>query len=358
MTHIRHAVLGGDSGVAPRLLQLTDAEKASLKVMFLAPFAPERGALQPERHPTVGIRPVYHWEIYRILEDLGVLSATCRDLDQLPELAAQTNFVFSLFSRAPFRNCEVYVPAICSRLGIPLMGAPANVRALAEDKHFAKAVAEQAGIPSVPGTAYARAIDIPAKEPFPGPYFVKYRFGSASEDVAEDCATDSWVAAADLARRFLDNGKEPMIERLISGKDVTVPVLGGDEPIVLPPVAEISDLKHGIATFRQKRFLTQDRRRKLFADAEMAAVAQDLAQQVAAEMQPFDYMRVDFRFDPRQRALFFMESNIACNLGSTAAIMYSATRSGLTHAQVVEHILAYSSRRQPAAGQPWQTVNI
>lgn len=358
MTHIRHAIVDGDADAVPRLLQLTESERTTLKVMFLAPFAPDRGAPKPDRHPTVGVRPVYHWEIYRILEDLGVLATTCRDLDRLPDLVNQSNFLFSLFSRAPFRNCEVYVPALCSRLGVPLMGAPANVRALAEDKHFAKAVAAQAGIPSVPGTAYARAIDIPAEAPFAGPYFVKYRFGSASEDVADDCATDSWAAAADMARAFLDRGKEPMVERLVSGIDITVPVLGGDEPIVLDPVAEISELPHGIATFQQKRFLTQDRRREMFADAEMAARAQELAQRVAAEMQPFDYMRVDFRFDPERRELLFMETNIACNLGSTAAIMFSATRSGLTHAQVVEHILAYSVRRQPVAGQPWQTVNI
>lgn len=340
------------------LLQLTPDERRQLSVLYLAPFAPERGTPPPDRHPQVGIRPIYHWEIYDILERLGVLTATCRDLDRLPELAKQANYVFSLFSRAPFRNCEVYVAAACARLGVPVMGAPPNVRALAEDKHHAKAVVAQAGIAVVPGQAYARAVDIPAAPPFPGPYFVKYRFGSASEDVSPDCATESWDAAAEKAREFLALGKEPVVEALIPGIDVTVPVLGGRDPIVLSPVAEISDLPHGIATFEQKRFLTQSRRRELFDDAAMAEQAMALSCRVAAEMQPFDYMRVDFRYDPARHQLLFMEANIACNLGSTAAIMFSARHHGLSHAAVVEHILAHSCRRQPKAGKVWQTVNV
>lgn len=342
----------------PQILQLRPEERDALRVLFLAPFAPERGSPRPHRHPKVGVRPIYHWEIYRILEELGVLAATCNDLNRLPELAGDSNFVFSLFSRAPFRNCEVYVPAICARLGVALVGAPANVRALAEDKHYAKAIAAQAGIPVVPGVAYGREADIPAEPPMPGPYFVKYRFGSASEDVSLDCATESWDRAADKARQFLAIGKDPVIETLIPGIDITVPVLGGDQPVALTPVAEISTLTHGIATFEQKRFLTADRHRELVRDAAMAEQAQMLARRVAAEMQPFDYMRVDFRFDPERRRLLFMECNIACNLGSTAAIMFSAGHHGISHAAIVEHVLAYSHRRQAATGRAWQTVNV
>lgn len=340
------------------LFQLTQGERQSLQVLFLAPFAPERGSPRPHRHPKVGVRPIYHWEICHILDDLGVLTATCNDLDRLPDLARNSNYIFSLFSRAPFRNCEVYVPAICSRLGIAVMGAPPNVRALAEDKHHAKAVAAQAGIPVIPGVAYGRSIDIPARPPMGGPYFVKYRFGSASEDVTMDCATDSWDAAADKARQFLAQGKDAMIETLIPGIDVTVPVLGGDVPIVLTPVAEISSLDHGIATFEQKRFLTANRRRELFADSEVAEQARELSRQVAAEFQPFDYMRVDFRFDPVKRRLMFMECNISCNLGSTAAVMLSANHHGISQAAFVEHILTYSHRRQTRVGRAWQTVNV
>lgn len=340
------------------LLQLSSEERRELRVLYVAPFAPDPGTPRPDRHPDVGIRPIYHWEISRILDELGVLAETCSALDCLSSKAAQVDFVFSLFSRGPFRNCEVYVPAICARLGIPVMGAPPNIRALAEDKHFAKAVMAQAGVPVVPGVAYARAIDIPAAAPMPGPYFVKYRFGSASEDVTADCATADWQVAARKARAFLEHGKDPVIEALIPGIDITVPVLGGDEPLVLTPVAEISDLEHGIATFQQKRFLTSDRRRQLVDDPALAGQVTALARRVAAELQPFDYMRVDFRYDPRDGRLLFMESNIACNLGSTAAIMMSAGHHGISHAAFVEHVLAYSYRRQPKAGSAWRTNNL
>lgn len=340
------------------LLQLSDAERQGLTVCYLAPFAPEPGTAKPEWHPTVGVRAVYHYEIYTLLTGLGIEVLSCRDLDSFPACAQRSNYVFSLFSRAPFRNCEVYVPAVCERLRIPYLGAPPNIRALAEDKALAKLAAAAAGLPVVPGLACARAEDITAEAPFAGPYFVKYRFGSASEDVSLDCVQEEWGGAVAVARRFLEAGKECLIERLVPGIDITVPVLGGPQPLVLPPVAEISDLPYGIATFQQKRFLTGDRRRTLLEDAAAVAAAESFARALAGWSQPFDYMRVDFRWTPGAALPQFLEFNIACNLGSTAAICFSAASRGLTQAACIEHILVHSLRRQSALARPWQTVNI
>ena len=339
-------------------LCLTDDEREDAKVLYLAPFAPERGAGKPDFHPAVGVRAVYHYEIFKSLESLGVSVESCSDLDQLPERAREANFIFSLFSRAPFRNCEIYVPSVCERLRVPYLGAPPNIRALAEDKVLAKLLASSLGLEVAPSVACVRSTDIPKNAPFAGPYLVKYRFGSASERIDLDCIQEGWTAAVEIAKGFLDGGKECLIERLIPGIDVTVPVLAADQPVALQPWAEISDLPYGIATFKQKRFLTSDRRRVAVREPKVAQSAKVQAATLAAACQPFDYMRVDFRWTPGEDTLTFLEFNIGCNLGSTAAIMASAATVGLSQSDCVEHILVHSLRRQSSFAQRWHTENI
>ena len=283
----------------------------------------------------------------------------CHDLDEFPARARNANYVFSLFSRAPFRNCEVYVATVCERLRIPYLGAPPNIRALAEDKLLAKLLAASLGLRIAPSVACVRSQDIPQRPPFTGPYLVKYRFGSASESISLSNVTEDWDAAVTVANGFLADGKECLIERLIPGVDLTVPVLAtATRPVALPPWAEFSDQPFGIATFTQKRFLTPDRRRQAVDRPEIAEAVTADAVTLAAACQPFDYTRVDFRWNPDDDTLTFLEFNIGCNLGSTAAIMTSAARIGLTQAACVEHILAHSLRRQAGFAKNWRTENI
>lgn len=304
------------------------------------------------------MRPRYHHEIGRVLDGLGLRVRPLRDLDLLPAVAADANFVFSLYSRAPFRNCEVFVAALCERLGIAHMGAPPNVRALAEDKYLSKALAAYAGVPVPPGRAYVDAESTRTPPGFDGPYFVKYRFGSASEDIDEHAVQATWAGARERVLWLVGRGKEALVERLVPGTDVTVPVLGGAPPVVLPAAEEISDLPFGIATFRQKRFLETSRHREIVADGGLQADLAALAARLAPHFSPFDYMRLDFRREAGSGRLLFLETNIACNLGSTAAIVQSARSVGLDQADVVEHVLCWSVRRQSLERRRLETENV
>lgn len=149
-----------------------------------------------------------------------------------------------------------------------------------------------------------------------------------------------------------------MVERCIEGTDLTVPVLGAAVPLWLPPAEEISDLPYGIATFRRKRFLEKTRRREILADTGLAAQLGRLSLLLAQHLLPFDYMRVDFRRERGSDRVYFIETNIGCNLGSTAAIAQAAAHVGLTHAAIVEHILVHSVRRQGLDRVRLQTENL
>ena len=336
-----------------KTLSLTNEEVAGLAMLYAAPFAPEPGAPEPPMHPVVGIRPRYHHEIGRVLEGLGVRVKPVRELARLETLAADANFVFSLYSRAAFRNCEVYVASLCERIGIAHMGAPPNVRALAEDKYLCKALAAYAGIPVPVGRAYVDAASTDVPPEFPGPYFVKYRFGSASEDIDEQSAQPDWPGARERVLWLVERGKEALVERLVPGTDLTVPVLGGSPPLVLPAAEEVSELRYGIATFRQKRFLEPTRRRRIVTDPALQQRLGDLVARLCRHLLPFDYRR-----ETGTDALLMLEVNIACNLGSSAAIVQSAASVGLSQADVVGHIVAHSIRRQSLGHHGIETENL
>ncbi len=328
-----------------RLLTLAGADKAGLKVIFLARQAPLEGGARPGLDEQCGVEPRYNHELLSTLQELGLACQPCRSLDDFIGLARDAHFVFTIFNRADFRNGEIYVSLQCERLGIPYLGAPPNVRALAEDKSFAKHLAVSLGMKTPQWTTYGRATPLRPPE-FAGPYFVKPRFGAASDEVALDSIQHSWPGLKAKIGQLLDKGKEVIVERCIAGSDLTVPVLGADEPMVLDVLEEVSDLPSGISTYRQKRLLDKGRVRSVLPDAALAAALRAQVGKFVGHVRPFDYLRVDFRLCEETREVYFLEFNIGCNLGSHAAIMHAATHRGIERARVIEHILAYSLARQ------------
>lgn len=89
---------------------------------------------------------------------------------------------------------------------------------------------------------------IPAQAPFPGPYFVKKRFGAASDGIREDSICSSWKTVDSCARRLMEEGHEVLVEQYCEGIDVTVPVLGGENPVILGYVQPKSDKPGSIIT--------------------------------------------------------------------------------------------------------------
>lgn len=337
-----------------RLLRLGPDARRDLKVIFLAKHAPDdlRGA-KPELHERYGVEPRYNFEVLSLLQGMGIECIPCRSLEDFPALARDASFVFTLFNRADFRNGEIFVSLQCEKLGIPYLGAPPNVRALAEDKSFAKHVAVSVGLKTTPWKTYSlhEALEPP---PFPGPYFVKPRFGAASEDITLDSIQHEWQGLKSKIESLIALGKDVIVEKCIDGTDVTVPVLGGAQSIILDAVEEVSDLPSGMCTYRQKRLLDKGRFRRRLENQQLAAEITSKVERFCSHVRPFDYLRVDFHLCKETQTAFFLEFNIGCNIGSHAGLMFAATNRGLSQERVVEHILAYSLTRQQQVAVPAQ----
>lgn len=328
------------------LMTLTDSQRSGLSILFLAQYAPLADELSPGSTAD-GFYVGYHHRLFHALRDLGLQVTPCRDLDEFLRIADQYDYVFTVCNRfwmRETRNSMIFCSSVCDYLRVPYLGAPPNIRALAEDKYLTKGMAAHAGIPVLPGKVFHDLDDLDQAPTFDGPYFIKPRFGAASEHVTTDSLQDSWRGARERVEMLLDLGLEALVERGITGTDITVPVVGGKLPLFFPAIARPSGLEHGITTHEQKIF--SSRPQEILEQGPLQEEIADHVSRLSEAARPFDYFRVDLRRDDSTGETFLLEFNVACVLDEGREFGVAARRLGFSFSALLEHIVAYSIARQ------------
>jgi D-alanine-D-alanine ligase len=327
----------------------------STRILFIARHAPEAPGYACRSFPGDGGYPAYYHRVWQVLSALGYGVRTASRCHALLDAAGTVDLVFSLYNRMPIENPEVFITSLCTFLRIPCLGAGPNIRALAEDKWLSKLTARAIGLPVAEGVVYASAPELAVPPAFPGPYFVKNRFGAASEGITAESIQDDWAGAARVARGLLKRGLSVLVEAYVPGLDLTVPVLGGKQPILLGVVQPGSDKAGGIITEDLKR--DDPLGYRMFEAGPLDAAVQDDVTALWATAGPMDYFRLDYRFDPQSGRRVFLEFNICCHIGRSGAICLAAAQWGLDQADVLGHVVEYSLRRQAARSnqeaRPW-----
>jgi D-alanine-D-alanine ligase len=323
---------------------LWPAAPQATRILYLARFAPDDPIYTVKPEGITSGYAEYHFRLFEALQSIGYHVASSSKPYAALVAGGNVDFVFSLLNRMPIRNPELLVPAICTYLRLPCLGAPPNIRALAEDKYLSKLAFAALGLPVAPGRVY-RPGATPEAPDFAGPYFVKDRFGAASEGVTEASLQDSWQGAAGGIAGLHATGKEALVERFCSGIDVTVPVLGLAPYLVLGHVAPRSDKIGNILTADLK---TDDRLGNELIDvgAATAAAIEDDVRTVWAALGPIDYFRLDYRWDPATGQRFLIEMNICCYLGVRGAFGLAGEHRGYDRTQILAHVVEYSLARQ------------
>lgn len=331
---------------AIRPLRIDPALKERLRVLFIAKHALWGGGL----HPEDGNHAVYHVEIRAILEELG-LNLMLADRFEVLFERPEADFVFPLLNRAGFLNSEMLGPLLCTRLGLPFVGASPILRGLSDDKHLAKRAAQAAGVPTAPWAIYRRGAPVmEATCPPATRWVIKPNASSASWGVGD--AAD-WAGVRHAIGRIHEEGHDALVEPFLVGSDVEVPVITVGEPAILPMmIFRQADPAH-LRTYYEKRDLV-DRSAKYsldpFDNAEMAGRIADYTRRLYAEYRPFDYGRFEFRVNEDTGEVTFLEVNLNCNLWSEKVFGRAAKLAGLTHPELIETILADSLRRQGLMG--------
>jgi|SRR5579862_3276956 len=316
----------------------------ALRVLFLAPYAPDAPDYLEKEYDKDGGYPEYHYKLYLALEALGFQVWSTSKPYAVHFARGNADYVFSLMNRIPILNAEIFVSAYCEFIRIPYLGARPNIRALAEDKYLTKLAAKSIDIPVAPGIPLDSRRAAPRKAPFDGPYFVKDRFGAASEGITEMNVCRDWYTVRERARELIAVGQDLIVERFCPGVDVTVPVLGGTKPIVLGFVQPISDKPNSILTEDLKLF--DHLGYKMIDVGTMEKAFLHDVELLWQALGPIDYFRADYRVDFDTGRRWLLEINICCYLGKSGAICLAGAQHGLSQKEILNHVIAFSLERQ------------
>jgi D-alanine-D-alanine ligase len=319
-----------------RPLTIPDEAKKRLRIMFIAKHAKWAGGL----HPEDGNHALYHVEVREILQGLGlnlVLADRYEALFDKPEV----DFVFPLLNRGGFLNSEMMLPLLCTRHGIPFLGASPILRGLSDDKSLTKLAAAARGIPTAPWAVYRRGAPVELDRCPEGERLViKPNASSASWGVQD--ARD-WAGVEAAIASIHSEGHDAIVEPFLNGSDVEVPVITIDgKPVIMPMMLfEQADPSH-LRTYYEKRDLV-DRSQKYqlveFDDAEWMPIIAEHTRNLVEEFRPFDYGRYEFRLDREGGKVQFLEVNLNANLWSQKVYGRSAKAAGLSQEQLIETIL-------------------
>jgi D-alanine-D-alanine ligase len=328
--------------VMPRYVSLSGEAKAGVHILFIAKHVFWQGGL----HHEDGNHAPYHREMRTALESLGVKLSLADSYDAL-FADPGCDFVFPLLNRGGFMNSEMLLPLLCTRLGIPFLGASPILRGLSDDKHLTKLEAQARGVPTAAWAIYRRGASVDeAICPMAQRMVIKPNASSASWGVRD---ATSWAGVAQAVSAIHDEGHDAIVEPFLEGSDVEVPVIMADGvPAIMPMMLfEQADPAH-LRTYQEKRDLA-DRSNKYslvtFDDPQLAPQISEYTRRMAAVFHPFDYGRFEFRLNPASGEINFLEVNLNCNLWSEKVFGRSAALLGWTHDQLIETILSESLSR-------------
>jgi len=315
-----------------------------LRILFLAPYAPDAPDYGKCEYDGDGGYADYYYNILQTLKCLGFVVDSSSKPYTIAHSSGISDYVFSLYNRMPMHNSEVFISAYCEYLCIPYLGAAPNVRCLAEDKYLSKLAAAMLGIPTPNGKAYTRNHHAILPPEFAGPYFIKDRFGAGSEGIDENCLQDTWEGAKGIIYAYWEEGKDVLVEQFVDGIDITASILGDEAPLFLGLIHPKSDKKHSILTEDLK--LYDHLGYETFDAGNHRAVFESDARAIWESFGPIDYFRMDYRYDPRTGARWFIEFNVCCYLGRGGAIALSGYEQGFEYEKILNHIVGYSLQRQ------------
>ena len=316
-----------------------------LNVLFLAKFAPTNNKYPLVTEETDGIYAQYHFDIFKILQKKCPKTVCAHDPSILLNSNTKYDYVFSLLNRAPYKNSEIFVSSLLEYLNIPYLGSRPNMRALAEDKHLAKIVAQHVGLHTPSWMVVDADESLPDTPLFDGPYFIKPRFGASSAFIDENSLAISWDKALDQIMKLQKNNLDVIIEQFVDGIYYSVPIYLKEGKIIhLPTVKEISNLKGNIVTYRQKRKLQTGLTREINRDLSLEKEFKNLSNAFLQQLQPLDYTRMDFIVTSKH--IEFIEFNLCCNLGQQSSFCIAAKEYGLNQEALVTEIFLNSLSRQ------------
>ncbi|MFZ5797211.1 MAG: D-alanine--D-alanine ligase [Desulfobulbus sp.] len=230
-------------------------------------------------------------------------------------------------------------------LGIPYQGAGVLGSALAMDKNLAKTLYRLHGLPVAPWEMARREdIDAPARllAKLRLPLVVKpVRQGSS---IGMSIVRESSALGPSLAKAF-EHDREVMVEQYIKGREITVGVIGNDEPVALPLVEIIPDKKYEFFDYEAKYQPGATREVcPAEVDDEIRAKAQRYGLTAHRALQLRGYSRTDMIVCGDE--VYLLETNTIPGMTPTSLLPQAAAVAGLPFPALLDRLIDLALEKQ------------
>ena len=245
------------------------------------------------------------------------------------------------------RSREARVPAVLEMLGIPYTGSDPLTMAVTLDKDCAKRLVASARI-AVPQalaiypTDHEWKIDVPFSR-LPFPVIVKPAWEGSSKGIREKCLVNSPEELPEVIEWLRGEQRQPvLVEEYIQGDEVTVGILGNENPDVLgimrvSSVEPVDNFVYSLEVKRDFRKLVRYECPPPLPSAVVASV-REAALTVFRILGCRDVARIDFRV--KDGVPYFIEVNPLPGLNpQDSDLVIMANLVGWSHARLVETIL-------------------
>lgn len=232
-----------------------------------------------------------------------------------------------------------HLPAMLEVAGIPYTGSSPLGHILALDKVVAKQILMSAGLP----TPNYRVLSHPDQTvpELKFPIIVKPRSEAASFglQVVED---EKSLKAA--VTRVLEDFKQPaLVEEFISGREVSVSILGNNPPEPFPILELVlAEKNQRVYSYDVKFAKSSKKKIKKICPAELppetAAYIQKIAVDAYQALNIYDYGRIDIRLDEFNRP-FILEMNSMASINPTSSFIRAAKAAGYTYEELINRII-------------------
>lgn len=171
---------------------------------------------------------ILHMEetIQKLGYDVSVLSHPTEITSVLSNIPLQTRkdwIVWNLVEGYHSPSREAYIPALCEYLAIPHTGSSAAVQTLTLDKYKTKLFLKSFGIPTADSQLILNPKDLP-KINFP--IFIKPNGEGSSLGIGENNRIDRIEDWSSVAIPLLETFPSLLVEPFLSGRELTIAVLG------------------------------------------------------------------------------------------------------------------------------------
>jgi D-alanine-D-alanine ligase len=271
------------------------------------------------------------------------LSRLQRLLDERPPRLV-FNLVESLDGRGQLIGA---VPALLEALGVPFTGCSASALGVTSDKLLAKRQLRGGGLPTP--AVFEGGADA-------GPWIVKSVFEHASLGI-DDSSVATGVAevAGVLDARRVEYGGRWFAERFVTGRELNVALLAGEDGVRTLPVAEIRfegfpagkpAIVGYAAKWHSDSFEYRNTVRSFAVEADLAERAMVVARDCWALFGLSGYARVDLRVGA-DGALWILEVNANPCLSPDAGFAAALAEAGVDYATAIRWLVDDALRRAP-----------